>query len=125
MNAYGDNHISYNIGYMQSSSNGIFLLCKTDAERVILFVKGTGQQIHNYYGAHSDNYTYSRCCFSNTEKYIYASHHNDFIIWDIISGNILNRIQAHSKTLRDMVLDNQSGYLITVSFDRAIKIWCP
>ena len=59
-------------------------------------------------------------------KYIYASHHNDFVVWNISTSKLIHRVNnAHNKTLRDMIFDKKHSLLITTSFDRTIKIWCP
>ena len=126
MNAFGDQHCSYAIGDIQISNDGNFILAKTDKENVLLMIRGTEETLKRYYGSHSDAYSYTRCCFSSDDKYIYASHHNDFVIWDAASGKIVCRKgNAHQKTLRDMCFDNKHGVVITASFDRTIKIWAP
>merc|ERR1712130_1033053 len=76
---------------IQISNDGNFLLAKTDKENVLLFIKGTEETLKRYYGSHSDAYSYTRCCFSNNDKYVYASHHNDFVIWDVSSTKLIYR----------------------------------
>jgi len=123
INSFGDHHISFAIGFLQSSEDGKYLLAKTDQERVILYACKTETQLKTFYGSHSDSFTYTRALFSKDYKYIYASHHNSFIIFDIVNGSVLHRVDAHDKTLRDMVIDPITGYVITTSFDRSVKVW--
>eukprot|EP01084_Bolivina_argentea_P153897 268316_1 len=126
INAFGDSHISFCIGDMHISKNKNFILAKTDHEKVLLMINKSEEILKTYYGSHSDLYTYTRCCFSKYEKYIYASHHNEFVIWDVSTGKLIYRqSNAHKKTLRDMCLDKKHGLIVTASFDRTIKIWSP
>ena len=125
INAFNDDHLSYSIGFLKSIkiNNNIFILCKTSQEKILLFLKNTDDHVRIYYGSYSDNYTYTRCFFSFDQKYIYSSHLNDLIIWDIITQKIVSRINAHKNTLRDMILDNKKQIIITCSFDKTVKIW--
>ena len=123
INPFGDDHISYSIGDLKISNDGKFLLAKTDQEKVLLFECESENILRIYYGSHSDLYTYTRCFFSPMNKYIYASHHNSFVVWDIVTGKIVDKINAHKNTLRDMIIDEKSGHLISISFDKTIKIF--
>ncbi|ETO13168.1 hypothetical protein RFI_24207 [Reticulomyxa filosa] len=99
VNAFGDDHISFNMCDLKVSKDGNYLFGKTDQEKCILFVNESQDQLRTYYGAHSDPYSYSRIVFSKSMKYIYASHQLHFVVWNAHRAKILYRIKAHEKTL--------------------------
>lgn len=62
--------------------------------------------------------------FSIADRYLYSiSHDRYFIVWDLNSGVINQRVLAHATPINDFSITSDGRTLITVANDQVVRVW--
>ncbi|KAG7366238.1 WD-40 repeat-containing protein [Nitzschia inconspicua] len=122
-NAGFDEHVSFAV--MDIASHGSYLALATDTSRNIIVDFQTGRQIRNLYGHDNDGFSQPKIAWSKNGQYLYGNSQNDSVIcvWDIASSEIVDRLEGHDNTVRDIFSSQSTDTLVTTSFDKKTYIW--
>lgn len=118
-NAGFDDHVSFAVMDMAPYGNN-YLALATDTSRNIVMDWRSGRQIRNLYGHQNDSYSQPKLAWSKNGQYLYGNTQHDSVVcvWDICSSTIVNRLEGHSNTVRDMFSSMSTDMLVTTSFDK-------
>ena len=62
--------------------------------------------------------------FSIADRYLYSvSYDRYFIVWDLNSGSIKQRVLAHATPIHDFAVTSDGRTLITVANDQVVRVW--
>jgi len=62
--------------------------------------------------------------FSIADRYLYSvSYDRYFIVWDLNSGSINQRVLAHATPIHDFAVTSDGRTLITVANDQVVRVW--
>ncbi|TDH73352.1 hypothetical protein CCR75_007114 [Bremia lactucae] len=127
MNPDGIEHVSYTILNLSLSPSGMFLLAATDSDRIFIFSLRHKVALRNFYGHKAGPYSQPRAVWHPSEKYIISNNEEDgtIFVWSVASEKIVETLYAHNALVRDLVCTGpaSSVKLITVSYDKRIKVW--
>mmetsp|Transcript_3274 Transcript_3274/g.7772 ORF Transcript_3274/g.7772 Transcript_3274/m.7772 type:complete len:429 (+) Transcript_3274:88-1374(+) len=123
-NACFDDHVSFavmDIAAFQSD----YLALATDSSRNIIMDWRSSNQVRNLYGHKNDSYSQPKLAWSKNGQYLYGNsqHESTICVWDIASSSIVERLEGHSNTIRDMYSSSTSDTLVTTSFDKKTQFW--
>jgi len=123
----GDDFCSFAVLDLRPSPCGKFLALATDTKRIIVIRTGTFEIVRNLYGHVSDAYGNPKACWSKSGKYIYGTTQegNEIVTWDVASEKIVQRMVGHTGMVRDIASSYGSDMLMSVSYDKSIRIWLP
>mmetsp|Transcript_1882 Transcript_1882/g.4915 ORF Transcript_1882/g.4915 Transcript_1882/m.4915 type:complete len:436 (+) Transcript_1882:181-1488(+) len=119
-----DDHVSFAV--MDMTTRGDYLGLATDSSRNIVMDWRTGHQVRNLYGHKNDGYSQPRLAWSGANsEYLYGNsqHENAVCVWDLASSKIVERLEGHSNTVRDMFASETTDTLVTTSFDKTTRFW--
>jgi len=118
-----DQHVSFCV--MDISPWGEYLALATDTSRNIILEFHTGKQIRNLYGHKNDGFSQPKIGWSKNGQYIYGNTQDGsvMVIWDISTATIVDRLDGHENTIRDLYSSPNSDTVITTSFDKKTHIW--
>ena len=126
MNENGDDWVSFTPMHLEVSPSNKHIACYTDssAGRIIIFRAFSSDQVVNLYGVNVDGFSQPRCCWDKTGKYIFATS-DDYKVWvfDVVSGNVVEKLSGHSAVIRDLKLDKEAGRVVSCGFDKNIIVW--
>ncbi|GLE05659.1 hypothetical protein PINS_up014699 [Pythium insidiosum] len=130
MNQDGIEHVSYTIMDLRVSPSGKYLLAATDKDRHFVFpIKGNAV-LRSLYGHKAGPYSQPRVCWHPSEKYVVSNTEDSgrLYVWCLASERVVDTIDAHDKLVRDLTCeatDPETGdpMLLTVSYDKRIKVW--
>ena len=123
-NACFDDHVSFAVMDMSVFQND-YLALATDSSRNIVMDWRSGNQVRNLYGHKNDSYSQPKLAWSQNGQYLYGNsqHESTICVWDIASSSIVERLEGHSNTIRDMYSSSRSDTLVTTSFDKKTQFW--
>ena len=123
-NACFDDHVSFAVMDM-SPYQTEYLALATDSSRNIIMDWRSGNQVRNLYGHKNDSYSQPKVAWSKNGQYLYGNsqHESVVCVWDIASSSIVDRLEGHSNTVRDMYSSNSTDTLVTTSFDKKTQFW--
>jgi DDB1- and CUL4-associated factor 11 len=80
------------------------------------------------YGGHSVLQTLIRCYFSPAsttgQSFIYSgSSDGSIYIWDILTGEIVKKLDGHRSIVRDVSWHPFEPLLLSASWDRSVRLW--
>jgi WD40 repeat protein len=122
-NAGFDEHVSFTVMHMAPYND--YLALATDTSRNIIIDWRTGKQIRNLYGHQNDGYSQPKIAWSKNGQYLYGNTQEEPVVcvWDIASASIVDRLEAHSNSIRDMFSSKSTDTLVTTSFDKKTQVW--
>jgi WD40 repeat protein len=118
-NAGFDDHVSFAV--MDMSAYGTnYIALATDTSRNIVMDWRSGRQVRNLYGHQNDGYSQPKVAWSKNGHYMYGNTQDDSVVcvWDISSSSIVDRLDGHTNTVRDMFSSTSTDALVTCSFDK-------
>jgi WD40 repeat protein len=123
-NAGFDDHVSFAVMDMSPYGKDYMALA-TDTSRNIIMDWKTGHHVRNLYGHKNDGYSQPRLAWSNNGQYIYGNSQTENVVcvWDVASSSIVDRLESHSNTIRDMHSSKLTDTLVTTSFDKKTQFW--
>lgn len=123
-NAFFDDHVSFAVMDMQPFERD-YLALGTDSSRNIIMDWRSGNQVRNLYGHKNDSYSQPKLAWSKNGQYLYGNSQHESIVcvWDIASSSIVERLEGHSNTVRDMYASKSTETLVTTSFDKKTQFW--
>lgn len=123
-NACFDDHVSFAVMDMSPYQQD-YLALATDSSRNIIMDWRSGNQVRNLYGHKNDSYSQPKLSWSKNGQYLYGNsqHESSVCVWDIASSSIVERLEGHSNTIRDMYSSPSSDTLVTTSFDKRTQFW--
>lgn len=118
-----DDHVSFAV--MDMSPHGDYLALATDSSRNIIMDWRSGNQVRNLYGHKNDSYSQPKLAWSKNGQYLYGNsqHESVVCVWDIASSDIVEQLEGHSNTVRDMYSSKLTDTLVTTSFDKKTQFW--
>ena len=124
-NACFDDHVSFAVMDMAYFESSDYLALATDSSRNIVMDWRSGNQVRNLYGHKNDSYSQPKLAWSRNGEYLYGNsqHESAICVWDIASSSIVERLEGHSNTIRDMFSSSQTDTLVTTSFDKKTQFW--
>ncbi len=125
-NACFDDHVSFAVMDMAAYDTE-YLALATDSSRNIIMDWRSSHQVRNLYGHKNDSYSQPKLAWSKNGQYLYGNsqHESTICVWDIASSSIVERLEGHSNTIRDMYSSRVSDTLVTTSFDKKTQFWTP
>jgi COMPASS component SWD3 len=124
MNAIGDDFVSFTAMDVSTSPDDKYILVSTDKDRLILYRSNTGQQVANFYGAISNEYSHPRHCWHPSGQYIYATSQNKAIhVWEVASQKIVTCLEGHSGDVRGLIYCLGMKMLFSCGFDGVVNVW--
>eukprot|EP01137_Pigoraptor_chileana_P021958 Opistho-2@86336 len=124
MNAYGDDWVSFSAMELSYSPNNKYLLVSTDKDRLILFLRETGEQVRNFYGATNDEFGQPRHCWHPSGHYIFSTSQDMCIyIWDVKTEKTVAKLSGHKGVVRDISFVPDLDVLVSCGFDHKILVW--
>jgi len=123
-NAGFDDHVSFAVMDMSPYENKHLALA-TDTSRNGIMDWRTGQIVRNLYGHQNDGYSQPKLAWSKNGQYLYGNSQQESVVcvWDIASSSIVDRLESHSNSIRDMYSSNLTETLVTTSFDKKTQFW--
>jgi len=123
-NAGFDDHVSFAVMDMSPYEDN-YLALATDTSRNGIMDWRTGQIVRNLYGHKNDSYSQPKLAWSKNGQYLYGNsqHESVVCVWDIASSQIVDRLESHSNSIRDMYSSNLTETLVTTSFDKKTQFW--
>ena len=121
--AAGFDHVSFCV--MDMAPRGDYLALATDSSRNIIIDFETGRQIRNLYGHQNDGFSQPKIAWSRNGQYIYGNTQDGpaMVVWDISTASIVDRLEGHESTIRDLFSSQQSDTVVTTSFDKKTYVW--
>jgi WD40 repeat protein len=122
-NAGFDDHVSFTV--MDMAPFGDYLALATDTSRNIIIDWTTGRQVRNLYGHQNDGFSQPKIAWSKNGQYLYGNSQDGsaVCVWDIASSEIVDRLESHTSTVRDVFSSHSTNTLVTTSFDKKTQIW--
>ena len=119
-----DDHVSFAVMDMSPYEDNYMALA-TDTSRNIIMDWRNGQHVRNLYGHKNDSYSQPKLAWSKNGQYLYGNTQNESVVcvWDIATSSIVDRLESHSKTIRDMYSSNLTETLVTTSYDKKTQFW--
>jgi COMPASS component SWD3 len=123
-----DNHVSFAVMHLVLSPDGRYICAATDTSRNIIIQVQTSNIIRNLYGHKNDGYSQPRIAWSSYGQYILGNtqEDNSICVWDIASAKMVRKLEGHGGQIRDIFSSKVVDTVVTVSYDKSVKIWlCP
>lgn len=123
-NACFDDHVSFAVMDISPYEKD-YLALATDSSRNIIMDWRSSNQVRNLYGHKNDSYSQPKLAWSKNGQYLYGNsqHESVVCVWDIASSSIVERLEGHSNTVRDMYSSSSTQTLVTTSFDKKTQFW--
>ena len=119
-----DDHVSFAV--LDMVARGDYLGLATDSSRNIVLDWRSGKPVRNLYGHQNDGYSQPKLAWSGANPdYLYGNsqHESAVCVWDLASSKIVDRLEGHSHTVRDMYASQHTDTLVTTSFDKTTRFW--
>ncbi|KAE9034498.1 hypothetical protein PR003_g8741 [Phytophthora rubi] len=130
MNPDGIEHVSYTIMDLSLSPSGKYLLAATDSNRNFIFSVKRNVALRSFYGHKAGPYSQPRVAWHPSEKYVISNNEESgaIFVWSVASERVVETFDAHEALVRDLVCpptvsSSGSPMLITVSYDKRLKVW--
>ncbi|KAG6610718.1 WD40 repeat-containing protein [Phytophthora cinnamomi] len=130
MNPDGIEHVSYTIMDLSLSPSGKYLLAATDSNRNFIFSVKRNVALRSFYGHKAGPYSQPRAAWHPSEKYVISNNEESgaIFVWSIASERVVETFDAHEALVRDLVCpatvsSSGSPMLVTVSYDKRMKVW--
>ncbi|KAF9376135.1 hypothetical protein CPC16_000341 [Podila verticillata] len=105
------------------SKDGNCVLASSLDDTVRLMDRANGGLLNAYKG-HVNNKYKIRSCLSNSDAHVIAgSEDGKIYIWDLIEGEVVCRIDAHSKIVSSIAYHPSEDRMCSASVDGSIKTW--
>ncbi|KAG0351308.1 hypothetical protein BG005_009225 [Podila minutissima] len=105
------------------SKDGNCILASSLDDTVRLMDRANGGLLNAYKG-HVNNKYKIRSCLSNSDAHVIAgSEDGKIYIWDLIEGDVVYRIDAHSKIVSSIAYHPSEDRMCSASVDGSIKTW--
>jgi hypothetical protein len=120
----GDTHCSFNVMYTTLSPDGSFVLISTDENKIIMLPYRGSAHVRVFYGSLNDEYSFPRTVFDPNGQYIYATSQDDsIVVWDCEAQKVRGKLTGHTARVRDLDFQSSNRHLVSVGFDKAIRVW--
>lgn len=114
------------ISHARLSPNGKYLLMSTLDSMIRLwdYKMGQGRVLKTYQGHLNKNYCIMSCFSTvNGKSVISGSEDNSLYIWDLNTGEVVERFVCHSGPVLSCDSHPSEGIIASASLDKKIKIW--
>ena len=120
-----DLHCSFTPLYLSLSPNQKYLLVSTNHSRHYCYLVGSNKRIRTFLGHTTGDYSKPRTCWSVNNNYIYSNtdENYDILVFAMSDECVLHHISGHKGAVKDLCYDAVQQLLITVSFDKTIRVW--
>lgn len=121
-----DEHVSFAVMNLQPWRDK-YLAAATDNSRNFILDVNTGKIVRNLYGHSNDGYSQPKVAWSTSGEYLFGNTQEDssVVVWDIASGEIVERLKGHTSPVRDIYSSPTSDTVVTTAFDKSTRIWFP
>ncbi|KAF9571598.1 hypothetical protein BGW38_008600, partial [Lunasporangiospora selenospora] len=103
--------------------DGNCVLASSLDNTIRLMDRANGGLLNAYKGHKNDKYKI-RSCLSNTDAHVLSgSEDGGIYIWDLIEGQVVHRIEAHSKIVTSITYHPTQDRMCSASVDGSIKSW--
>lgn len=123
-------HVSGAVNSVRFSSDGNYCMTAGD-DRVIMLWNphkddpsdiGSALHIKSYSGVHG--YSVLDVALANdNSKFASAGGDKSAFFWDVSTGRVIRRIQAHSHRINSIAMNEESSVLFTASYDKTVSAW--
>jgi len=104
------------------NSDGNFCMSGHSDRTVKLWNANKGSLIRNFSGLHNREIL-DIAIFSDNNKFASCGGDKVFFIWDVLTGNFIRKIIAHTNKINTMCLNLYENVIATGSFDNSVKLW--
>mmetsp|Transcript_12310 Transcript_12310/g.16069 ORF Transcript_12310/g.16069 Transcript_12310/m.16069 type:complete len:464 (-) Transcript_12310:367-1758(-) len=121
-----DDFVSFSILSLKPSPNGKFLAAATDTSRQIIFESGTSNIVRDLYGHKNDGFSNPKIAWSKSGMYLFGNSQEDtdIYVWEIAGSSIVKKLdKAHTGQVRDLYASAVDDTLVSISYDKTVKIW--
>lgn len=124
LNELNDEHVSFSPLHMSLSPDGRTVLMSTDKNYLVLYQLGESKVLRRFWDIKADSDTAPRHVWHRSGRYIISSSvGKDLMVWEVASQRQVAVLRAHAGPIRDLAYVPHSNQLISVSFDKSLKIW--
>lgn len=115
-------HVSFCVMDM-AVYDGKYVALATDTSRNLVIDLHSHRVVRNLYGHQNDAYSQPKIAWSENGQYLLGNTQEDgsVCIWDVASSEIVERLQGHTRPVRDLCV--VSDVLVTTSHDRDTRVW--
>ncbi|KAF9092223.1 hypothetical protein BGX23_004493 [Mortierella sp. AD031] len=105
------------------SKDGNCILASSLDDTLRLMDRANGGLLNAYKG-HTNNKYKIRSCLSNSDAHVISgSEEGNIYIWDLIEGDVVHKIEAHSKIVSSIDYHPKQDRMVSASVDGSIKTW--
>ncbi|KAG0305749.1 WD repeat-containing protein 83 [Dissophora globulifera] len=105
------------------SKDGNCVLASSLDDTVRLMDLSNGSLLNAYKGHKNSQYKI-RSCLSNSDAFVLSgSEDGKIFIWDLIEGEVVHQIEAHSKIVSSIAYHPKEDKMCSASVDGSIKTW--
>ncbi|OAQ31736.1 WD repeat domain-containing protein 83 [Linnemannia elongata AG-77] len=105
------------------SKDGNCVLASSLDDTLRLMDRANGTMLNAYKG-HTNNKYKIRSCLSNSDAYVLSgSEDGNIYIWDLLEGEVVHKVEAHSKIVSAIDYHPKQDRMCSASVDGSIKTW--
>ena len=125
-----DNHLSGAVNSVRFSADGKYCMTGGDDRMIMLWNPhkndpsnpGSALHIKTYSGVHGYS-VLDVAIASDNAKFVSAGGDKSAFHWDIATGRLIRRIQAHDHRINSIAMNEDSSVLFTASYDKTLSAW--
>ena len=125
-----DNHLSGAVNSVRFSGDGKYCMTAGDDRTIMLWnphkndpsKPDSALHIKTYSGVHGYS-VLDVAIASDNAKFASAGGDKSAFYWDIATGRLIRRIQAHDHRINSIALNEDSSVLFTASYDKTLSAW--
>ncbi|KAG0373985.1 hypothetical protein BGX24_010977 [Mortierella sp. AD032] len=105
------------------SKDGNCVLASSLDDTLRLMDRANGTMLNAYKG-HTNSKYKIRSCLSNSDAYVLSgSEDGSIYIWDLLEGEVVHKVEAHSKIVSSIDYHPNQDRMCSASVDGSIKTW--
>ncbi|KAG0054645.1 hypothetical protein BGZ83_010773 [Gryganskiella cystojenkinii] len=105
------------------SKDGNCVLASSLDDTIRLMDRANGGLLNAFKG-HKNHQYQVRSCLSNSDAHVISgSEDGKIYIWDLVEGDVVHEIEAHSRTVSSVAYHPKEDRMCSVSVDGSIKTW--
>lgn len=82
--------------------------------------------MRNFFGLPTEQFHQFAAAFDARTSYVMAAAaHGGVEVFEVATAKVVASFRAHEKNVRGLAYDPENNLLLTCSFDRTLRIFCP
>mmetsp|Transcript_14765 Transcript_14765/g.39830 ORF Transcript_14765/g.39830 Transcript_14765/m.39830 type:complete len:322 (-) Transcript_14765:356-1321(-) len=88
-----------------------------------LLDRSTGELLATYQGHVHESVKMDACLTPSDAHVVGSSETGEVLYWDLVEGNVVKRIRAHTGVVCSLAMHPQGSHLLTSALDGVVKVW--